>query len=183
MRSELSAGGAAVAGVPAALWLAPPALAVLPDVTAPQPSLWFCPTAACSRTLGCTIVLEFVNCALLPVHRPCSTQNTSSGKGSDPAGTLRSFPIIRSCFPPLTSSPANSSKGRLLRLIRTSWLTLAPLLLCGKGIGRPSRDRANPAAPCSLTITSPLESPSSNVRNAEVSCPEELTTGKIVMFS
>src|SRR5580704_7268399 len=157
--------------------------AKVPERTAFHTSFWFCATAACSRTLGCTITLASPNCELAPVHRPCSTQKTSSGSGSDPTGTILSFPIIRSCFPPLTNSPASKSNGRLLRLISTSWFTLAPLLYCGTATGRPARDRAKPAAPCSLIITSPLESPSSNVKNGEVSCMEELTTGKIVIFS
>jgi hypothetical protein len=40
------------------------------------------------------------------------------------------------------------------------------------GMGRrwESRVRARPAAPCSLTMTSPLDRPSSSVRNALVSC-------------
>src|SRR5271163_10074 len=152
--------------------------AKVPERTAFHTSFWFCATAACSRTLGCTIVLASPNCELAPVHRPCSTQKTSSGSGSEPTGTILSFPIIRSCFPPLTSSPASKSNGRLLRLINTNWFTLAPLLYWGTATGRPSRERAKATAPCSLTITSPLDSPSSNVKNGEVSCLEELTTGK-----
>src|SRR5258708_6735561 len=81
--------------------------------------------AALSRTLGWTMVLAAANCEL-PVQRPCSTQKTSRGSGGAPTGTMRSLPMTRSCLPPLTSSPARSSNGRLLRLIRTSWLTEAP---------------------------------------------------------
>ena len=58
-----------------------------------------------------------------PVQRPCSTQNTSSGNGSPPTGTMRSFAhdailiAARNHF-------SSEKKNRLLpRLIRTSWFT------------------------------------------------------------
>src|SRR5256885_2553629 len=78
--------------------------AVVPERTAFQTSACFWLTAACSRTLGWTIV--FAAEKFPPEdQRPCSTQKTSRGSGSAPTGTIRSLPMMRSCLPPLTSSP------------------------------------------------------------------------------
>src|SRR5258708_4822574 len=68
--SELIRG----AGAPGA---ARDALAVEPPATAAHTSVCFWSTTACSRTLGWTMVFDAVNCELLPVQRPCSTQKTS----------------------------------------------------------------------------------------------------------
>src|ERR1700737_5482775 len=82
------------------------AVAVEPPATAAHTSVCFWSTAACSRTLGWTIVFAAVNCELLPIQRPCSTQKTSSGNGSAPAGRTCSLPTHLSCLPHLPSSPA-----------------------------------------------------------------------------
>jgi len=69
----------------------------------------------------------------------------------------------------------------LAAMMSTSWFTDALASYCG---GRTTpRSRTIPAAPRSLTMTSPLARPSSSVRKLPVSCEEPLTTGKMAMFS
>src|ERR1700674_3549060 len=93
--------------------------AAVPFRTAAQTLSCSLVIAACSRTLGCTIIFPAENCTP-DDHRPFSTQNTSSGRGAAAGGTIRSLEMIRSCFPPLTSSPASNSNGFEPRLISTS---------------------------------------------------------------
>jgi len=88
------------------------------------------------------MVLAAANCEK-PVQRPCSTQKTLRGRRrcarrendavfADDAILLAAADEARR---------ASSNNGRLLRFMRTSWLTEAPLLYGGTGTGRPSRPR------------------------------------------
>src|SRR5208282_6007491 len=135
--SSETCGGGAAAGLGA----------TVPPVTEAHTSLCFWFTAACSRTLGCTIVAAAVNCDPAD-QRPCSTQNTFNGNGSAPTGTMRSLPITQSCLPPLTSSPADRINRCLRRLIGTSLFTDGALYLCTAGRTTP-RSLIIESSPCS----------------------------------
>ena len=78
------------------------------------------------------MVLEAANCDP-DDQRPCSTQKTSSGSGSAPGATMRSLAMMRSCLPPLTSSPARRSKGRLLRLTQDQLIYGRAAIVIGCG--------------------------------------------------
>ena len=108
---------------------------------------------------------EVPKCSLLATQRPGSTQNTLRSTGSLSAGTMRSFPITRSCLPPVTISPARSSNGRFELLISTNRFTSA---FSRRTAGvRPLRISPR-TFPYSVTTTSPDRKPSSSVRNSPV---------------
>ena len=67
---------------------------------------------------------------------------------------MRSLEMMRSCLPPLTSSPARRMRSFELRLTSTSRLTVAPPCT-GMGYGRPSRERRMVSLPLSETTASP----------------------------
>src|SRR5580704_9702825 len=66
MTSALSGAGGGPTATPPEAALG---VARVPERTAFHTSFWFCATAACSRTLGCTIVLACPNSELAPVQR------------------------------------------------------------------------------------------------------------------
>src|SRR2546430_14761230 len=89
--------------------------AVVPERTAFQTSACFWLTAACSRTLGWTIVLAAEKLAPED-QRPCSTQKTSSGSGSAPAGKKRVLAGMGGCFPPPAGLAGGGRGGWVLGL-------------------------------------------------------------------
>src|SRR6185437_2972376 len=155
------------------------AKADLADATSSHTFCWFASTIALLRTLGCAITDACVsNFVELATHRPGSTQKTERSTGSLSAGTMRSLAKTRSCFPPVTTSPASRISGRLELFTSTRRFTSAPRRYCG---GKGLRRRFMPGtAPTSVTTTSPERMPSSRVMKPLVSCDLAETTGKMV---
>src|SRR5712664_3702485 len=60
-------------------------LALVPSATAAHTSVCFWSTAACSRTLGCTMVFDAVNCELLPIERQRFRSNRHDAVFADDA--------------------------------------------------------------------------------------------------
>jgi len=88
-------------------------MAEFAEPTLDQTLFWSLSAMAGMRTLGCAIC-DFIESKLLllPTQRPGSTQKTLRSTASGPDGTIRSAPMTRSCFPPVTISPASRSNGR-----------------------------------------------------------------------
>src|SRR4051794_6048439 len=129
------------------------------------------------RTAGCAICAPMLlNSFVEPVHRPGSTQKTLRSTGSLCGGTIRSLPMMRSCFPPVTISPASSNNGRSELFSSTSLFTSA-LPLYGRCLGRRIIIGSCPA---SVTTTSPERTPSSRVRYHDASRALAATIGNTV---
>src|SRR5258708_21204644 len=168
------------------LALVPPALLGAAADIAAFDSLTLFQTSCCClsaitlfRTLGWAITDACVSNLLeLSIQRPCSTQNTERSTGSLSAGTILSLPTTRSCFPPVTTSPASRISGRLELLTSTNRFTSA-LFGCWY-IGRGWRRIIPAIFPTSVTTISPERMPSSSVINPLVSWTFSATTGKIV---